>query len=244
MPHREYLDRLADTPSIDSGLPDGDWTRLARGAGSILWADAARTSALPYRTADEGATWNAPLMERDGYYPVKWFSEGLVAHPTDPQTAYFIPEVRVTHDGGRTWPVHGAGVSGSRLSSRTAVAVGGGDPDRMMFFHTDWGSSFTADGGDTWQWRPPPRQSFGSWSQPGGAYDSTPGSRKLVSAVGGWNEQVLCRSLDDGASVDSTRRAYMFFAWHPQNGEFTPGSDPSVNSRFGALWGLTLRECG
>jgi photosystem II stability/assembly factor-like uncharacterized protein len=206
---------------ISNGLPASDWTRLARGAGSILWADASQTSSLPYHTANEGVSWNAPLTERDGYYPLKWFSEGLVAHPTDGNTAYCIPEVRITRDGGRTWLVHGAGVSGSRMSSRTGVACRPEDPDKMMFFHTDWGSSLTADGGDTWQWRPAPRQSFGAWTQPGGAYDSTPGSRKLVSAVGDWHEQVLCRSTDDGQSwqvIDSTRRFYTFFAWHPGNG--------------------------
>jgi photosystem II stability/assembly factor-like uncharacterized protein len=203
------------------GLPAADWTRLARGAGSILWADAAQTDSLPYRTADEGATWSKSVTKRDGYYRVKWWSEGLVAHPTEGDTAYFIPEVRMTRDGGRSWPVHGAGVSGSRLSSRTAVAWRGEDPARLVFFHTDWGSSLTRDGGDTWQWRPAPRQSFGAWTQPGGAYDSTPGSRTLVSAVGGWDAQVLCRSRNDGRSwevVDSVRRAYTFFAWHPRNG--------------------------
>ena len=206
---------------ISNGLPAGDWTRLARGPGSILWADASETDSLPYRTADEGASWSASSTGRDGYYPVKWYSEGLVAHPTDGNCAYFIPELRITRDGGRTWPIHGAGVSGSRMSSRTAVAFRPEDPKRMMLFHTDWGSSFTADGGDTWHWRPAPRQSFGAWTQPGGAYDSIPGSRKLVTAVGGWDEQVLCLSLDDGQSwhvVDSTRRAYTFFAWHPRNG--------------------------
>lgn len=224
---------------ISSGLPASDWTRLARGAGSILWADASETSSLPYRTANEGAAWSAPSTGRDGYYPVKWFSEGLVAHPSDGNTAYYIPEVRITRDGGRTWPIHGAGVSGSRLSSRTAVASRQEDPNRMMFFHTDWGSSLTADGGDTWEWRPAPRQSFGSWTQPGGAYDSTPGSRKLVTAVGGWDEQVLCRSTDDGQSwqvIDSTRRAYTFFAWHPRNGSvvYVGHSGGALRSEDGA----------
>ncbi len=206
---------------ISNGLPARNWTRLARGAGAILWADASETSSLPYRTGNEGASWSACSTDRDGYYPVKWHSEGLVAHPTDGHTAYFIPEVRITRDGGRTWPVHGAGVSGSRISSRTGVACRPENPNKMMFFHTDWGASFTDDGGDIWQWRPAPRQSFGAWTQPGGAYDSTPGSRKLISAVGGWDEQVLCRSTDDGQSwqvIDSTRRLYTFFAWHPRNG--------------------------
>ncbi len=224
---------------ISNGLPASDWTRLARGAGSVLWADASQTSRLPYRTANEGASWSASSTVRDGYYPVKWYSEGLVAHPTDGKTAYFMPEVRITRDGGRTWPVHGAGVSGSRVSSRTGVACRPDDPNKMMFFHTDWGSSFTADGGDTWQWRPAPRQSFGAWTQPGGAYDSTPGSRKLVTAVGGWDEQVLCRSTNDGQSwqvIDSIRRLYTFFAWHPQNGSvvYVGHSGGALRSEDGA----------
>ncbi len=232
---------------IGNGLPDGDWTRLARGPGSILWADASETASLPYRTANEGAAWSSSLTRSDGYYRVKWWSEGLVAHPADGDTAYFIPEVRVTRDGGRTWPVHGAGVSGSRMSSRTAVAWRPDDPDKMVFFHTDWGSSFTTDGGDTWQWRPAPRQSFGAWTQPGGAYDSTPGSRTLVTAVGGWDEQVLCRTSDDGRSwqvLDSTRRAYTFFAWHPRNGSvaYVGHSGGALRSEDGgATWQAVLQ---
>jgi hypothetical protein len=108
-----------------------------------------------------------------------------------------------------------------------------------MLFHVDWGSSFTADGGDTWQWRPAPRQSFGAWTQPGGAYDPTPGSRKLISAVGGWNAQVLCRSADDGESwqiIDSTKRAYTFFGWHPRNGSvvYVGHSGGALRSEDGA----------
>jgi photosystem II stability/assembly factor-like uncharacterized protein len=102
----------------------------------------------------------------------------------------------------------------SAISSSSAT-------DKLVFFHTDWGFSLTRDGGDAWQWLPAPRQPSAAWTQPGGAYDPTPGSRTLVSAVGGWDGQVLCRTTNDGRHwkiIDPVRRSYTFFAWHPQNG--------------------------
>ena len=84
---RRTADGGGSWQKISNSLPASDWTRLARGAGSTLWADASETSSLPYRTANEGADWSASSTGRDGYYPVKWYSEGLVAHPTDGDTA-------------------------------------------------------------------------------------------------------------------------------------------------------------
>jgi hypothetical protein len=96
----------------------------------------------------------------------------------------------------------------------------------MVFFHPDWGSAVTTDGGDTFVWRPPPRA---TWIQNGlhtmhvGAYDPTPGSCKLVSAVGGWDPpvQAICVSEDDGRSWEDppqmdTLGDYQFLAFHPQ----------------------------
>jgi len=93
-----------------------------------------------------------------------------------------------------------------------------------MFFHTDHGPTLTEDGGDTWVHVSAPRQqgAVSGRTMPGGAYDPTPGSRRIVSAVGGWASrggQRLCISNDDGRTWNVWQDMvadYRFFAWHPQ----------------------------
>jgi ligand-binding sensor domain-containing protein len=239
----------ANWSPINTGLPVRRWTRLARGPGATLWVDATETWERPYRTSNEGASWSAPISSQSNYYASKWYSEGMVAHPSDGSTAFSMQGLNVTHDGGATWTLTGAGISGSRRDGRTTVAFRPDDPNKMMFFHTDWGSSLTTDNGDTWTWRPGPRKPIpdaehpDNFSQPGGAYDPTPGSKKLVSSVGDWTGNVLIRSSDDGATwqpYDRNVRHYAFFAWHPQNasvvyvGYHTNGADGGLRSLDGS----------
>ncbi len=123
-------------------------------------------------------------------------------------------------DGGRTWQYCGGGISGCRRQTRTSIAFRPDDPKRMVFFHCDHGSTLTTDGGDTWTYVPPPRQAdLGAMTTDVGAYDPTPGSRKLISAVGGWTQQRLCVSEDDGDTwtvQPDTVGNYRFLAFHPQ----------------------------
>jgi len=206
-----------------TGLPTQSWTRLARGAGGIIYADAGQAGGLyPYRSTNAGASFAAPSAVQDGFYEnMHYWSEGMVAHPTDPNVVYMLPPVRVSRDGGQTFQVLGAGVSGSRRTQRTSIAFRPDDPAKMMFIHMDWGAAFTADGGDTWEWRPAPRQDIGL-TMAGAAYDPTPGSRRIVSAIGSWDRQRLCVSDDDGLSWNlilangtSVEAGFTFFAWHP-----------------------------
>jgi ligand-binding sensor domain-containing protein len=248
-------DKGANWSNISANLPSQDWVRLARGAGSTLWADAGQVGAntYAYRTTNEGSSWSAPVSAPPGFYGnatkgvIKYFSEGLVAHPSNDQVAYTMPEARRTSDGGRSWQVHGAGVSGSRRNGGTSgIAFHGA---KMMFFHTDWGASFTTNGGDTWSWRPGPRPAWGAWTQPGGAYNPAPGSSTLISAVGNWSSNVLIKTTNDGLNwqvIDGgVARPYKFFAWHPQNPQvvyaaYSGGTRRSLDG--GVTWGDATKE--
>ncbi|NOY81434.1 MAG: hypothetical protein GXP31_10575 [Kiritimatiellaeota bacterium] len=214
------------------------WKKTSTGLpGSVTWvrisvspADPSRLyveanlwgGPWPYWSNDGAATWHRTESREPGFYGAGiYFAEGLAVHPRDPLTAFHLFPVRRTTDGGRTWRLFGNGVSGSRRSARTSIAFRPDDPKKMAFFFTDHGCAVTEDGGDTWEYRSAPRQKdLGAKTMPGGAYDPTPGSRTIISAVGGWSRQRLCITHDDGRTwkvwqdmVDD----YVFFAWHPQD---------------------------
>ncbi|MCF6310840.1 MAG: hypothetical protein L3J39_00155 [Verrucomicrobiales bacterium] len=201
------------------------WSRLAMSPvnAKILYADATETGgSLPCYSHDGGLNWH-PIESREaGFYGSSvYFAEGLVAHPTKAMTAFHLYPPRITHDGGKTWQLFGSGVSGSRLGGKSAIAFRPDDSEKMVFFHTDHGASLTEDGGDTWSCLPAARQKdIGAMTMPGGAYDPTPGSQTLISAVGGWSRQRLCITHDDGRNwqvLAGREDIYRFFAWHPQN---------------------------
>lgn len=232
------------TWSRGAGLPSENWTRLALSpaAPETIYVDATMWGGpVPYVSHDGGANWQPNESREPGFYGsgIYW-GEGLVCHPTEPLVAYHLYPVRETRDGGRTWQVIGSGVSGSRRQNRTSIAFRPDEPDRMMFFHTDHGATLTTDGGDSWTYVTAPRQAdIGAMTMPGGVYDPAPGSRRVIAAVGGWSQQRLCVTEDDGGhwtvdpdSVDN----YRFFAWHPQ--------DPSVVYVGTATAGLRSEDGG
>ena len=204
---------------------DVNWARLAISPADpdILYADATRAGgSFPYYTRDGGETWHATEEKEAAFYGSgTYWAEGMVAHPAQPFVAFHLYPLRMTADGGKTWQCMSSGVSGSRRGARTTIAFRPDDPKKMAFFHTDHGCTLTEDGGDTWIYVAAPRQKdLGAMTMPGGAYDPSPGSRTMVSAVGGWSKQRLCVTHDDGKSwevrpdmVDS----YRFFGWHQQN---------------------------
>ena len=145
----------------------------------------------------------------------------MVAHPTQPLVAFHLYPLRMTANGGKTWQCMSSGVSGSRRGARTTIAFRPDDPKKMAFFHTDHGCTLTEDGGYTWVYVTAPRQKdLGAMTMPGGAYDPSPGSRTMISAVGGWSKQRLCLTHDDGKTWEVRQDmvdSYRFFAWHPQS---------------------------
>lgn len=208
------------------GLPaNQNWVYMVMSPAdpNVMYVDATRWGGpVPYYTHDAGRSWHKMEHREAGFYGAGiYFAEGLAAHPTKPLVAYHLHPSRITTDGGKTWRILGSGVSGSRRGRRTTIAFRPDDSGKMAFFHTDHGCAITEDGGDTWVARPAPRQrDLGAKTMPGGAYDPTPGSRTIISAVGGWSKQRLCITHDDGRTwevwpdmVDN----YVFFAWHPQD---------------------------
>ncbi|MFK5920797.1 MAG: hypothetical protein QM496_01350 [Verrucomicrobiota bacterium] len=201
------------------------WSRLAMSPVNpqVLYAEATEAGGpLPCYSHNGGLDWHKVESREAGFYGSSvYFAEGLVPHPTKAMTAFHLYPPRITNDGGKTWQLFGSGVSGSRLSSQSAIAFRPDDSKKMVFFHTDHGSSLTKDGGDTWDYVPAPRQKdLGSMSMPGGAYDPTTGSQTMVSAVGGWVRQRLCLTYDDGHTwevLSDKEDDYLFFAWHPQD---------------------------
>lgn len=230
-----------------NGIPAWDkqkrWVRLCMSPADPdhLYADATEAGGpFPYWSHNGGVTWHPVEQMEDGFLkPGVFWAEGLAAHPHDPEVAFHMFPVRKTTDGGRTWQYSGDGVSGCRRGTRTSIGFRPDDPKKMVFFFIDHGSALTMDGGDTFTHLPPPRQpDLGGMSTPVGAYDPTPGSRKLIAAGGGWNEQVVCVSDDDGKSwrvQPDTLGNYAFLAFHPHKPKiiYAGRTSDSIRSRDG-----------
>ncbi|MCF6226834.1 MAG: hypothetical protein L3J22_11125 [Xanthomonadales bacterium] len=211
---------------LNNGLPNLTWARLTINPinPNIMYVDADKAGGkFPYFSNDAGTSWQRPTQRENGFFTnSRYFSEGLIAHPTQPLSAFDLNPLRVTTDGGLTWSLSGNGISGARRGhgGRSAIAFHPDDPEKMMFFHTDFGATLTEDNGDTWTYVAAPRQSdLGAKSQPGGVYDPTPDSQRVISAVGGWTKQRLAISQDDGETweiLEDMIDDYRYFIWHPQ----------------------------
>ena len=218
-------DDAGETWQQCAGLPRERWVRLAISPADpkTLYVDATRWGGpVPYHTHDGGTRWQPMESRQAGFYGTGiYWAEGLATHPTDPRVAYHLHPLRRTGDGGKTWQLIGNGVSGSRRGTRTSIAFRPDRPRKMVFFHIDHGAALTLDDGDTWSYVTAPRQAdIGAMTMPGGACDPTPGSRRLISAVGGWYKQRLCLSEDDGENwtvFPDMEDNYRFFAWHVQD---------------------------
>ncbi len=244
-----------------NGIPEweiADWGRLCSSPvnPSIMYAEPNATGGerMPYWSENGGATWNpVTFRERTFFDPPgaltgHWFLEPIVAHPTEPGTAFQTGAcTRKTTDGGRTWKYMSDGISGMRRETRTSIGFKPDDPDTMVFFHTDCGSIITTDGGDTFSYCPPPPQTQlddigGLVSMRVGAWDPTPGSGKIIGAVGGWYKQLICISEDDcrtWETMPSTEGFYEFLAFHPQMPEVVyagRGSDGLRSRTGGKKW--------
>ncbi len=209
------------------------WLRVAVSPADPrrLYADARWGGLFPYWSHDGGDTWHPPrsreptILDVGSTDPYHWFTEGLTAHPTDPDIAYCATPFMKTADGGRTWRYASEGISGFRRNTRTSIAFRPGRPREMVLFHGDFGCARTKDGGDTFDNPLPPRQDeLGSFNMPVGAYEPVPGSSKIISAIGGGatekDMQRICVSLDDCRTwkvLRGTEGDYCFLAFHPQH---------------------------
>jgi photosystem II stability/assembly factor-like uncharacterized protein len=227
---RTFTARMNGIPSW--AATDGwIWSRICISPANPkhLYADARWGGAFPYWSHDSGASWSPASWREPTFFdpdpsdPNHWSPEGFVAHPTNPDIAYHVTPIRKTTDGGKTWVYASDGCSGFRRLTRTSIAFSPDDPLRMVFFHADWGSALTRDGGDTFTLCSPPRQGELSSTMPVGAYDPTPGSHKVISVIGGSSQesrkQWICISTNDCRSwqiLKGTEGDYQFMAFHPQ----------------------------
>lgn len=114
-----------------------------------------------FRSEDAGASWREVTAIR----PSK-FGFAVAAHPSDPDTAWFVPAVKDerripvdgkvvvarTRDGGRSFEVLSNGLPQRHaydLVWRHALAVDAGG-DRLAFGSTSGGVWISEDGGDSW----------------------------------------------------------------------------------------------
>lgn len=222
-----------------NGIPEWDaeqcWASICSSPVNPqqLYADtnAAGGERFPYWSSDGGASWQAIQFRERGFSDLPqiathWWLEPIIAHPTKPDVAFQVMmSVRKTKNGGRTWEYSSDGISGFRRVGRSSMAFHPDNPQKFVIFHGDFGSTLTTDGGDTFSYLPPPRQDQfgglgGGTSMYVGAFDPTPGSRRLISAVGGWTEQIICTTGNDCRTWQvqpNTVGGYQFLAFHPQN---------------------------
>ncbi|OGS19749.1 MAG: hypothetical protein A2219_04745 [Elusimicrobia bacterium RIFOXYA2_FULL_50_26] len=166
---------------------------------------------------DSGAYWGTPIAPHPSLANVS-FARG---------TGSGVP-INTT-DGGATWLYSGDGYSGGRAGAgATSFGWDVNDPERFVIFLIDYGPMLTTDGGQTFRTLKIPRYS-GAMTTPAGALEPVAGSQRIVTAVGGWDKQVLAVTNNEGESwtqipVDkygnSTEDSYKFIAFHPQ--------DPSI----------------
>jgi len=192
------------------------YTVISRGP-TVLYTVANGWGGSVQRSSDDGENWKAYPFDA-GFYEGRYFGEPVLAHPTDPNTAWYMSNFHVTHDGGLSWKVSGAGLSGSRRPGRTSIAVRPGEPKKMMFCHIDFCTSLTTDGGDTWIYRP---KNPNPKSASAGVFD--PRGPTMLAAIGDWSTRSLYRTTDDGLTWAKVQQAgaplpgasYNNLFWHP-----------------------------
>lgn len=175
------------------------FTSLSRGPTSLFASPHCWGGSIPV-SANDGDTWTLHSFEA-AFYEGRYFGEPVLAHPTEGNTAWYMSSLHVTHDGGLTWRYTGADLSGSRRSGRSSIAVRPGEPDKMMFFHTDFCASLTTDGGDTWSYRP---KNPNPKSASAGACD--PHGPTIIAGIGSWETRTLYRTVDDGLTWSLVRQ--------------------------------------
>jgi uncharacterized surface protein with fasciclin (FAS1) repeats len=209
--------------------------------GSYLYVYFQNTTHL-YYSNNGGSNWIRPssMDEKNAYGYVSgsqtdpnipsqagWATGPIAAHPKDKNIALAAGSfyhIKRTTDGGRNWKYSNSGYTGG------ALGTGGSgfswdlkNPDRFAFFLMDYGGYLTEDNGSVFK-------SMRAISYKGlestnaGAIDSSTGL--IITAVGGWEEQILAKSTDNGVSWkhiptddagNSTLSNYTFIGFHPQN---------------------------
>ncbi|MDY6833806.1 MAG: hypothetical protein SVY53_03280 [Chloroflexota bacterium] len=200
----------------------------------------------PYYTHNGGNSWHQPTIMDQGnlIYGVNYetggefWSSPIAPSPIDKNIAITSGNANhpeITTDGGDTWTYSGNGYTGGRVN---AFGWDPNDPDRFIFFLTDFGPVFTNDGGSTFSNLQVENPYNHSKTTLAGALDPTPGSKVIVTAVGNWQDQVIAVSEDEGQTWDfkaGTNDFYEYITFHPQNADIIyAGKYKSTNK--GDLW--------
>lgn len=174
----------------------------------------------PFWSHDGGASWHRPSTLDKGRLSLlgegKYFSTDIEPHPRDPQIA--LTGIRKTTEAGVSWSYSGNGYTGGRRGSGKSSLAFHHDPKKMIFFLTDFGPALTEDGGESFRLLAVPRTLNGK-TTPVGAVDPTGNSRIIVTAVGGWKQQLLTVSADEGKTwqlIPGTEDNYKFIGFYPQ----------------------------
>ncbi|MEE9493012.1 MAG: hypothetical protein V3W04_06495 [Gammaproteobacteria bacterium] len=198
----------------------------------------------PYFSHNKGLSWVKPttMDEGDLIFPVirnrggPFYGGPIAPHPYDEDKIIASAvgnHIESTTDAGVTWRYSSDGYSGGRAGlGHTSYSWDPGNANRFAFFLIDFGPVLTLDGGATFLGAPTPRY-LGSRTTPVGALDPSPGSNKIVTVTGKWNQQVIAVSQDEGLSwelmcdqdgnntCDSsetyTEDSYRFIAFNPQD---------------------------
>lgn len=187
-----------------------------------------------FYTHDGGANWSVPIeMDLNNYMGSldSWY--GMVignaygvttaTHPTDKNIAITITSgehLRKTVDGGMYWVWSGDKYTGGALGGSGCITPVGwdtGNPNKYIFFLTDFGPFLTTDDGDTFAKRQA-KGTLGFGSTRAGTLVSN--SDIVIAASGHWSMQRLMVSRDLGTSwteISNTDANYSFITPHPTN---------------------------
>ena len=207
----------------------------------------------PYYSRDGGDSWLRPasldtvISSVNDAYGGEFLASPIAVHPTNPGEALASGNgnnVQKTTDGGATWIYSGSGYSGGRIGAgSTAFGWDLNDPARFAFFLVDYGAVLSEDGGETFRNLRVPRLDGGATTNVG-ALDPTPGSRRIIAAVG--ITSMALALFDDESKAWShlpgtERASYEFLAYHPQNPAIVYAGDRRSNDR-GKTWTTLSKE--
>lgn len=221
----------SNTIDIHNANSDYLFVTMPRGAG--------QGCKLPYYSHDGGETWYRPsdLNVDNLFFQNLYFWDGQLCsyggttatHPTNQEISLYSFQGTIfkTTTGGDTWRYSGNGYMGGRRGTgKTSMYVDPLNPDRKLFFLTDYSVAETLDNGSTWELLRVHK------TTPAGTGDPDD-SNVIITARGSWYSQAINRgTYDEGTgewtwtifdgdnSVPDTTGNYRFISYHPQDSDF------------------------